>query len=66
MSGNSLPNLIEFSGTKIRLVGSPENPEWVAADVCALLGITNPSDTLSKFKETEKGIAIIYTPQGIA
>jgi prophage antirepressor-like protein len=59
MSSNSLPNLIEFSGAKIRLVGTPENPEWVAADVCAVLGIEKPHNVLRYFKDTERGMRIV-------
>ena len=64
MSGNSLPNLIEFSGAKIRLVGSVENPEWVAADVCAVLGLSDVSMSLKGFKASEKGTSSICTPEG--
>lgn len=40
---------------KVRVVGSPEAPEWVAADVCAVLGLTNVSQALARFADDEKG-----------
>lgn len=56
-------DIIEFSGSKIRMVGTPENLEWVAADVCAVLGIGNPSETLKRFRPSEKGgVSINDTP----
>ena len=54
----------EFEGYNVRFVGTPDAPEWVARDVCDVLGIRNPSDTLAEFDEDEKGIAEIDTPGG--
>lgn len=56
--------LIEFESKTVRFVGTPENPEWVAVDICDVLGIKNASDKLKHFTTKEKGIATIYTPQG--
>lgn len=40
-------------------------PMWVADEVCAVLGITNPRDTLRKvLDDDEKGVATVYTPGG--
>lgn len=63
MNSNGLINL-EFEGKAIRMVGTPEDPLWVAADVCRVLGIANPSQAVSSFRESEKGISNIYTPRG--
>ena len=40
---------------QIRVFGTPERPEWVAKDVCDVLGIGNPSKALLDFDEDEKG-----------
>ena len=38
-------------------------PWFVAADVCRVLDIKNPSDTINKRLDSdERGIEIIYTP----
>ena len=54
-----------FENQQVRFVGTPNQPEWVAQDVCAVLEIKNVSDTLAKFDEDEKGIASIYTLGGL-
>ncbi|MCC5670310.1 hypothetical protein LC653_42645 [Nostoc sp. CHAB 5784] len=51
-----------FESQQVRFVGTLEKPEWVAADVCAILEIKNVSDALANFDEDERGIANIYTP----
>jgi prophage antirepressor-like protein len=50
---------------KVRVVGSPESPEWVAADVCAVLGIRDTSMALRDFGDDEKGTSSVGTPGGI-
>lgn len=53
-----------FEGQQVRFVGTTEQPEWVAQDVCSVLGIKNARDTLADFELDEKGVATIYTPGG--
>lgn len=53
-----------FEGKDVRFVGTAENPEWVAADVCACLELGNASQALDKLKPSEKGITNVYTPGG--
>jgi len=57
MAGN-LSLSLTFPETKnqIRVVGTPENPEWVASDVCEVLGVGNPRQVLSRFDDDEKGV----------
>lgn len=43
-----------FDGHNVRVVGTPENPLFIAADVCAALDIKNPSDALSSLDADEK------------
>jgi prophage antirepressor-like protein len=51
-------SIFEFEGQEIRVCGSPEQPEWVAADVGAVLGINKSAlyERLSKMPEAWKGV----------
>jgi prophage antirepressor-like protein len=63
--GGNLSLSLTFPGTQqqIRVVGTLDRPEWVAKDVCDVLGIGNPSKALIDFDEGEKGsITIGNTP----
>ncbi|QFS51314.1 Bro-N domain-containing protein [Nostoc sphaeroides] len=51
-----------FESLEVRFVGTPEKPEWIAADVCAILEIQNVSQALTSFDEDERGICNVYTP----
>lgn len=53
-----------FEEYEVRFVGTPDDPEWVAKDVCDVLGINNPSQALSDFDDDEKGITEIDTLGG--
>lgn len=44
----------DFEGTRLRVFGDMINPLFVAADICAALGITNPSMAISKLANFEK------------
>lgn len=55
---------LDFEGQPIRTAGTLDEPQWIAADVCRILGIRNVSDVLSDFLDTEKGIVVTDTPQG--
>ena len=48
-----------FEGLSLRFVGTPEMPEWVAQDVCTILGIKNVSDAIADFDDSEKGLRIV-------
>ena len=61
---NALTLDLKYEGTEIRVVGTADNPQWVAADVCAVLGISQPANVLRKFKSTEKGMYLVHTPHG--
>lgn len=48
---------------QIRVVGTFDQPQWVAKDICDVLGIGNPSKALLDFDDDEKGtITIGNTP----
>lgn len=59
-------SIFDFEGQEIRVCGSTEQPEWVAADVGAVLGINKStlSERLSKMPETWKGVRSNRTPGG--
>lgn len=56
--------IFAFERNTVRFVGTAQKPEWVAQDVCSVLGIKNARDTLADFELDEKGVAIVYTPGG--
>jgi hypothetical protein len=53
-----------YQGRGIRMVGTPERPQWVAADVASVLGIAQIASTLRHFDEDEKGVHTMHTPGG--
>jgi prophage antirepressor-like protein len=53
--------VLDFEGKKIRFVGTSEKPAWLAADVCKVLGIVNPSQAIHDFEDDERGICHTYT-----
>lgn len=53
-----------FDGYNVRLVGTPEYPLFVAADVCRVLKLTNTSKSLDSIDDDEKGITLGDTPGG--
>ena len=62
-------NIEVFNNDKfgnIRVFADENGEPWfVAADVCRVLDIKNPSDTINKRLDSdERGIEIIYTPSG--
>jgi prophage antirepressor-like protein len=48
--------LLDFDGRPFRTVERDGEPWFVAADVCAALGLQNPAQAVSKLDEDEKGI----------
>ncbi|WP_193199739.1 Bro-N domain-containing protein [Nostoc sp. MG11] len=51
-----------FESQQVRFVGTPDKPEWVAADVCTILEIQNVSQALASFDADERGLCNVYTP----
>lgn len=56
--------VFRFDGQDVRFVGTPDKPEWVAQDVCNILGIQNASDAIKRLDDYQKGVASIYTLGG--
>lgn len=56
-----------FGDNLVRIIEDENGIPWfVAKDVCNVLDIQNPSDTIKKcLDDDEKGVANIYTPGGI-
>ncbi len=47
---------LTYQGKEVGTVGTQDRPEWVAADICAVLGLKNVSQALSTLTDREKGI----------
>ena len=56
--------LFNFESHDIRYVGDGIKHEWIAADVCAALNLSDPSKALTRLDEDEKGKSLIRTPGG--
>lgn len=59
-----MDELFNFEGYNVRFVGTWENPEWIAQDICDVLEIANVSQALEDFDDDEKGISNTYTLGG--
>lgn len=46
--------IYKFQDHPVRVLGTPENPLFVAADVCAVMGIANNRDAIEKLDADEK------------
>lgn len=61
----SLDLTVMWEGHRVRMVGTAEQPEWVAKDVCFVLDIHNSRRALAEMiPAPEKGVRIAYTPGG--
>jgi prophage antirepressor-like protein len=60
-------SIFDFEGQEIRVFGSTDTPEWVVADVGAVLGISQStlSERVSKMPESWKGIRSNRTGSGV-
>ena len=56
--------LYRYDGQEVRVVGTPEAPEWVARDVGDVLGIADLHTTLADFPDDEKGRHTVPTLDG--
>ena len=65
-SQSNLALSLTFPETKqqIRVMGTLDRPEWVAKDVCDVLGIEKPNNVLREFDEDERGACTVRTPGG--
>lgn len=56
--------VFSYSNIEIRTVVRDGEPWFVAADVCKILGLSNPTMALRALDEDEKGLSQIETPGG--
>jgi len=64
MESNPSLQIFEFENKEVRFVGTAERPEWIAQDVCDVLGNGSASNALRNFDSTEKGMCTIHTLGG--
>lgn len=55
---------LSFEGRPVRVLGTPEAPEWVASDVFAILGLGNGKSSAALLPGDEKGVHTVDTPGG--
>ena len=60
----TLPVEFKFRDHSIRTLMKDGEARFVHNDVCAALGLTNPSDALSRLDDDEKGVALTETLGG--
>ncbi len=60
----SLDLALTWEGHRVRMVGTPEEPLWVAKDVCFVLGLHGPSNVSRDVPEADKGVVNLTTPGG--
>jgi prophage antirepressor-like protein len=60
----NIPDHVAERCPKVRMVGTPDKPEWVAQDMCDVLDLKNVSQALEGLDADEKGISIVDTLRG--
>jgi len=58
------PAIFSFTTGSVRVIVRDDEPWFVAADVCAALGISRTDDGMTRLDEDEKGTALVRTPGG--
>lgn len=64
MKKNQLAEIFVNNGVSLRVVGTSENPMFVAADICAALEIQDVSNAVKNLDPDEKGTCLIRTLGG--
>jgi anti-repressor protein len=62
-SQNAL-KVFEFEGREVRVVMVDGEPEWVVNDICAILGISNPSDAICRLEKDEVDLTEVIDSLG--
>lgn len=57
-------SIFVFESQQVRFVGTAEKPEWVAADICACLELSDTSKALETLEPDEKGTKNVRTLGG--
>ncbi len=55
----------QFEGQGVRTASKPTGTEFVAVDVCGVLGHSNSRMALKRLHPSEKGVSVVYTPGGM-
>lgn len=55
---------LTYQDQPVRVLGTPDAPLFVAADLCRILGLENHRQVTSDFSEDEKGVHTVDTPGG--
>ena len=63
-TGPALSLSLDYHGEPVRMTGTADRPEWVAADVGRVLGLVNVRTSLASLDDDEKGVQPMYTPGG--
>ena len=65
-AGNSLPQVFTFNSSdqQVRSVLINGEPYFVAKDICAILGISNHKDAVSRLDDDERRGSVMPTPSG--
>ena len=50
--------VFDFEGYQVRFVGTEDRPEWIASDICDVLGIKNTSDAVDRLEDYQKGCIV--------
>ena len=62
---SSAPALFQYDDeTSVRVLGTPDSPEFVLADLCAALEIANPRNVAARLDDDQKGVRSVDTPGG--
>lgn len=56
--------VFNFENNEVRFVGTPDNPWWVAADVCKVLEIQDSKQSTRYLDDDEKGMFTIHSLGG--
>ena len=64
MKTQSILQKFEYHNKPIQVLGTPENPLFVAQDLCNALGLVNVTRSLAKLDEDEKGLQTLKTHGG--
>ncbi|NEO43722.1 MAG: hypothetical protein F6K55_06125 [Moorea sp. SIO4A3] len=57
-------SIFNFEGQDVRFVGTAEVPEWIAQDVCDVLGIGEARNVMRNYDEEERGVYTIHGSAG--
>ena len=60
-----LQRVFNYQGSQVRTATIDGQPWFVAADVCAILDLVNPSQALARLDDDEKGVISTDTPGGV-